>query len=444
MSIDLEAQVRAYAQFLESTLPAVASSEVAADEDRSFVRDPGDPSVGGVTHLATRRRRAWVAASTAAVVAILGGFAWAMQSRSQDRVVTEPATTVTTTDRTAVSTTAPAVSLSITWTEEPAQNRGINTVAGRLRIDDGQLQRWVDGTRWEHVPALVGVTVGSEGSGSPGSSGGFADGGDFVLVSGVRQSDGAVIMLKSADGEEWNEIDISALTPAAARQITATSSSGVTAFGDPNRRPVVGVVEGDRVTNVHIPPWTPGRWIRFLEFDGTLVAHEDTDGKRSTAQAWRHLGGENWSPPEPVPFSSRIVALGDTVLMLRNPGGRQSNNPPVAGQDGRGILLTSVDGIAWTPHSILDAETDDGVQLASGDFFWVYGLGGLEGGIERHFEFDTIHVSPDAISWTPVDISFTDDQSFVQVSGDSIIVSGFDDRGTTWVGRVEATPPAAN
>ena len=125
--------------------------------------------------------------------------------------------------------------------------------------------------------------------------------------------------------------------------------------------------------------------------------------------------------------------------MFERTGAGSCCSPPVA-RESQQTLLISTDGLEWTPHSILDSATDKGLQIESGEFFWVYGPHGYGGNnIERYFEFDTIWISSDATSWRPVDISFTAEHSIVTVSGDEIIVSSASGSGTTWVGCVEAT-----
>ena len=116
MSIDMKSQVRAYADFLDSTLPVLEATD-------AMVELIGDPPVQPVQERpvrpieprpkpiirAQRRRGVWAAAAAVTVGLLIGGVVWLAGGGSEEDVInqttitTAPASTSTLTPRTTVT-----------------------------------------------------------------------------------------------------------------------------------------------------------------------------------------------------------------------------------------------------------------------------------------------------------------------------------------------------
>ena len=342
MSIDLENQIRAYAEFLESTLPVDV-----VDQRPGIIRDSvsswteGDP---GPRPASARLRNVGVMAAAAMVVAFVAVVAVLTRNGAESDVVTQPSNPAVTIDQSPRTPADTATTLSITWVETAGPDRGLDTVAGRLRVDpSGRLLRLTDGTDWVQVSELIGVTVGQDALASADASG---DRVGFVLVSGTRERveddpfglRREVVLLRSSDGVTWDDIDISALDRsdgvarcpdnclAIATVISATYSNGLTVFGPPEWDQIVGTINGDRVTDVHEPAWSSQRCcspVNYLEFAGEIVVRQQDPAATDSALAWCHLGGDMWSSPVSVPFASNIAKRGKHSADVRENRRRQ-------------------------------------------------------------------------------------------------------------------------
>jgi hypothetical protein len=164
-----------------------------------------------------------------------------------------------------VTTTIPAVpapatqEVTVTWTDVPQDERRgcpasatdcdgggwvrtiVGTSFGLFGTDRfGALWRSTDGANWE--PTLTELRDVSVASSGP-----------RTLVSGLR--DGRAVLLRSVDGVEWSEIDLSDV-PERVRYVTETTPSGLTWLRSPSfSRDVLVTIEADRATTVHEPPW---------------------------------------------------------------------------------------------------------------------------------------------------------------------------------------------
>lgn len=321
--------------------------------------------------------------------------------------------------------------LKVTWTEAgggastvPKLGHLVATPAGIIgSTNAGSGLRWTKAGDWEEIDALAGVDIDS-----------VVDGGEFVLVSGTRRSDGDAVLMQSSDGVSWLVIDRSPID-GLVTGISATSPSGLTlattgqAFS----------IDGDRVRDLHNVPWGAECCflIDLLDFDGVTTALIRDFNEPRVSAAWRYLGAGRWAPPVPVPISSNVAMVDGTALMFDHTDLRCCR-PPVGAQT-QSTLLTSTNGTEWTPHATLDDTTTSGLQVEAGDSFWAYGLHGYGGNnIERYGEFATLWISTDALSWVPVDISFTPEHSIVSVVGDTIFVSDAGTGRQQWIGHVES------
>jgi hypothetical protein len=317
--------------------------------------------------------------------------------------------------------------VTVTWSKSTSGGNVGNIVGTRfgiLAISDGVLVRWTDGARWESVPALADVNVDA-----------LADGGEFVLASGSRPTDGNHVLMRSLDGQTWTRLDVnSSFLERVGLYDLATSSIGLTLIGNGG----VLEIDGDLVSEVEPPAWRVSccNQTDVVEFDGRVVVLLRDFNEPPFSVAWPYLGDAQWGTPRDVPISSNVEVLGDTVLMFDHTGLGCCREP--VGAESESNLLASTDGLEWSAHSTLDSPTTNGLQIEAGEFFWVYGLHGSGGNnIERVGEFATLWISTDAETWSPLDISFTPSHSLVEVAGDTIFISGASGSGQEWVGHVQ-------
>lgn len=343
----------------------------------------------------------------------------------------------------------------ITWTPDEgpteaflrhavATSSGVLGIGGRAD-ETGIVWRWNEGLRWEPVPELADYDVGW-----------LVEGGGRVIASGLRRADGRSAIVQSFDGRIWTEIDATALGDDPA-PVGSTSASGLSIVGISGDAPGVPIViEGDRVAEVYDPPWptpTPDGGpvdtvTHFFEVlddeDGPVVVRnfwaDDENGSAVEAsEAWRYLGGGQFVPPVPIPMiqaGGHTAEVGDMMLRVDRTGYKPDNGV-IVGEISEAPLLTSTNGTEWTMHSTLTSETNQGLIMDAGDFFWAYGLAAGSQSLRRGGSFATIWLSTDAMNWSPLDVSFpASSESFINVVGEWIFVFEWQ-RDDYWVGRVE-------
>lgn len=134
-----------------------------------------------------------------------------------------------------------------------------------------------------------------------------------------------------------------------------------------------------------------------------------------------------------MPLGDQIVQIDENAFMFDDTDSVWSSE--LRAVDTTATLLSTTDGIRWEPHSVLDALTTTGPALAAGDSFLVYGPGGIGGpGPVIEGGFVTLWISSDAVTWSPLDVSFPNDGvRGVQAVGDLIIISG---EPSAWIASV--------
>lgn len=387
-----------------------------------------------------RKPRVWVAVAAFAVVAVLVGLvAWLAPSGTSAPSVDEPT----------VTSAAPNV-LEVTWERsqwaigEGPDVGDVVAASGFLLGTDriGHLWRSSDGVNWERVfGELTGISVAGDES--------------LILIAG-RTSDGTSTLLRSDDGSNWTQVDHSNLGLGERFTVVKTTPSGLTWFHDTARRGsasgVLAAVSGDRVTEVHDPPWDHEACCGadLIEVGGTIVAYQDDWNEPRFSRAWTYLGNGEWSEAIDVTFTSDHAVVGETALMF------DQTNATCCARPIRGTslwpLLASSDGINWIEVAQIPGDNVHTLHVNAGSSFWIYGpsIGG--GGTSIEVGPDTtLGISRDGVTWQRVDISQVDVQfmaaprtGFIHVVGNTIFLfneTAFEGIGEYWVGTVSTLRP---
>jgi len=348
-----------------------------------------------------------------------------------------------------VKTTIPAAppptsqEITVAWTNgrnHPGQGPLFRTIVGTsfgfLGADrSGTLWHSPDGMSWEPtLTELKGVSVASSGS--------------TTLVSGVRS--GRAVLLRSVDGVEWSEVDRSEV-PEQVRDLVATTPSGLTWLGSAygSSEGVLAVVDADRVTTVHEPPWDEHvccGTTTLLQVGGNVVAYQYDGNSPQFSHAWEYLGNRKWSDTFDVPLSIEHAVVGDTMLKFDHTHATCCSNPILG--ESLWPLLSSNDGITWTDTGQISGHDVHSLHVNAGLSFWIYGpqIGGGGNDIEV-VPGTTLWLSTDGQNWQRLDIPQGIDErfqhgptGFVHVAGETIFIfynSEDELADQYWVGTVE-------
>lgn len=315
--------------------------------------------------------------------------------------------------------------MTLTWTQAqwPDIRPQTASPSGFLGTGpQGRLWRSVDGLGWEPDGALADLDQIS-----------IADAGTHLVLSGV-QGDGTTELLRSDDGATWVPIAGAAgITQAV--DVASTTPSGLTWFRGRGDGGVVALVAGDRITELHSPPWNTGDCciqIDLVEFDAGVVAFVTDFNEPRSSVAYRYEGFGVWSAPVSVPISAHHAQVGGSVLMFDHSDATCCGNP-IPGTS-EWPLLESSDGLTWVEIDRRPGEDVHSLKIVAGDSFWMYGpdIGGGGGNIETD-PSRRLWISSDGRDWDPVDISFAA-PGFSEVLGNTVFLR--DGTSTTWIGTL--------
>ena len=449
---DLEAQVRAYSEFLVDSVEPVDLDELGAIDE-------------------VRRPTRWQPRSVllAAAVIMLLGISAVMVYRLFDSDAAEP-TEVDVVDQIPVPSPQPNEDqgqsleqpqngdLVVTWSME----QWPRAEPFPWDSSDVSLAAWVDWAMEFNAYGWDGVGVSESswanlcGSSALCELGEVSVAGDAqsIVVAGMRR-DGTTALYHSVDaGNTWTEVDHSVLADGGGLQVVATTSGGLTWLSD-GRTADEGDAEGvlafiaeDRLVDVHDPPWNIVRCCMpttlFETGQGVGAIQHDFNDPRLSLH-WSYLGDGRWSQGTDIPISADFAQRADTILRFDHANATCCNNP-IPGTS-FWPLLASDDGISWTEIASLPGSEVHSLHVIAGDSFWVYGpqIGGGGSGIEITSQSTTLHISSDGIDWQPVDVGFAKAPGavpptspatrFVATAGDTIYIWGFD-TDDVWVGTV--------
>ena len=418
MSERLRTELRTYMSFLDAESDPIAIEDIAT---------PPQP-------LEDRKRRAngmaIVAGAAIATFILVGAVAWLVPLDGGSSPADEPRTTipidqpVTTTVNQV--TTPPLGALTVSWVSTQwgvGSGPSVRTVVGTstwLSGTDrsGHLWRSVDGVQWERtLPELDSVAVVSSPSGA--------------LASGL--ADGRNVLLVSTNGEEWTQVDRSAVPNNAGSHVLVTTPSGLTWFG-PNAgvlsgEGVLAVIDGDRITDVHDPPWDECCFpTDLVEVGGNIAAYQHNRNESPFSSAWEYLGNGEWSAATDVTVSGEHPVVGDTVLRIDHTGSTCCGIPTPG--ESLWPLLSSSDGIQWTEITQIRAEDVHSVHVKAGSSFWIYGPGIYGEGGEIDVAPDSpIRYSTDGLIWHNLPLPTADDSlesvafGTVHIAGNTIFIA---------------------
>ncbi|MGI9610293.1 MAG: hypothetical protein ACR2NL_08350 [Acidimicrobiia bacterium] len=415
MSIDMESQVRAYADFLDSTLPVLEAQD-------AMVELIGDPPVQPVQErpvrpielrpkplkLASPRRSSRTVAAAVMIGLLIGGVVWLTRDSPGNDVIDQPTVTSIPTPTTPPTTLAESTSTTLgelvlipgTWSRVPhdetvfggPSRQGMSSVTvggpGLVAVGsdgpDGAVWTSVDGVVWSRVPHDQAIFDRAQMSSVT------AWGPGLVAVGG--SDDGAAVWA-SVDGVVWSRVD-----------------HDESVFGGASMKSVT----------------VGGPGLVAVGWDTTLDTH------RADAAVWTSVDGLVWSR---VPHDESVFGGDDRQVMYDvtagGPGlvavGADGDEPwdNSLGQDA--AVWTSVDGIVWSrvPHdeSVFGGNTPAMFSVtAGGPGLVAVGFSGYSAGLDPA----AVWTSVDGIVWSRVpgpvgNRTFLD----VTVAGSGLVAVGF-------------------
>lgn len=435
MSRDLQTELTTYMSYLDTLVAPIAVEDSV--RPRQVAPSPGSPWRGLAAAMGT----------ALATLLLVGGIAW-LAPLSGDSSPAGESTAPTTIGSGTAPSAGPApssdtITVAWVWTQwdegqGPRVLDIVGTPSGLLGTGrTGGLWRSTDGVSWEPILTYLNdITV--------------AGSGFEVLVAGVR--DGSMVLLRSNDGYDWTKIDLLGL-PLDQQEVVATTPSGLTWFAPDGERPsnggVLAVVNDDRITEVHTPPWDPYTCCgitSLLEVGGSITAYQFDRNEPQFSRQWVYLGGGEWSGARDVTFSGEHAVVGDTALRVDQANSTCCGNPI------RGTslwpLLSSGDGVDWTEIAQIPAEDTHNLHVNAGSSFWIYGLSLGGGGTAIEVQPHTaLGISKDGLTWQKVDLSQVDAAffaeprtGFIHVAGNTIFMANdtaYEGTGQYWVGTVD-------
>jgi hypothetical protein len=440
VSIDLLSQIDAYVSDIDVDQGAVTVDDVAELLDK--VREVVSPPVRS----SSRRGVAVAAWAAVATLIVIGTVAWLVPLDGGSPPADEPV--VTTTLAAPPQPQSPLV--AVTWEERPIEGPSVDTIVstsfGYFGTDDpGVLWRSSDGTTWE--PALTDlreVSVVSDGA--------------IALVAGLR--DRRPVLLRSADGVEWSEIDRSLVPDMGDQYVAATTPSGLTLIGHRGGEHKVVAIDTDRVTAVYEPPWNQEACCApesLVQVGDNIVAYQDDHNSPQFSHAWEYRGNGQWSDPINIDVRWTLdhAVVGDTMLSLGQADPKCCRSQPEPGEaawdepdpweETVWPVLSSDDGINWTEIGEISGHNVSSLHLNAGSSFWVYGPPDRGGPSIVVGPGTTLGISVDGQHWqefiVPAAIlkPFPNSGGSVHVAGNKIFVLQVTDDGViqSWVATVE-------
>ena len=429
MTVDLETQIRGFAQAVDTAQSALTVAEVADRRLGTEAVRPIEPHRGSYER---HRNRGWLvsAAAAAVLLVLVGGVMWIFGIQTEE---------------TAVATTAPNRLSSLVWSrladgDDGPVLAGVAGVSGAsitaagpgfvavgtstLSDSDGDAVVWTstDGITWSLLPANSAV-FGGEGHQW---MHGVAKGGPGVVA--VGSDDGRAAVWTSSDGRTWSRVphDETVFGESGSRMLSVTAGGpGLVAVGSDDRLGVAVWTSPDGLTWSRVPHddavFGGERDVFMMDVAAAGPGLVAVGGVGGLAAIWTSADGLIWSR---VPHDDDLFGVESSWIVSVTAGGPgvvAVGTVTEASNQSAGVW-TSVDGVTWSLVTQDDAVfgedgwTEMRSVVAVNDGLIAVGLDGDDA---------AVWTSVDGITWSrvPHDATFGLDVMWGVAFGDRRVVA---------------------